>query len=220
MTVGGNFPERYTLTENGIDKVILENDDLFILQNEPLASIDYMNAKDSEWFNSDVRCDIGTKLLMTAVNAKWHSLYHGDSPLTELTPDGNIMGPSDVQISNLSWLPSKILDFHNNLSGSGDMTTYLDSYYYPITSRDDHYIGVHIDKNLKEKIIESIDKLGFSIRSIGVGIFSAEKLADAVFNAKLLDNSNITKIPQIRSRKIVFKKQSKFSKRKCFFYNL
>jgi hypothetical protein len=116
MTVDGVYLERYIVVEGGTDKIILENDDLFILQNEPLTSIDYMNAKDSEWFNSDVRCDIGTKLLMTAVNAKWHSLYHGDSPLTELTPDGNIMGPSDVQISNLSWLPSKILDFHNKIT--------------------------------------------------------------------------------------------------------
>tara|TARA_B100001996_G_C18564117_1_gene555781 strand:- start:43 stop:849 length:807 start_codon:yes stop_codon:yes gene_type:complete len=117
MTVEGDYPERYILVEDGTDKIILENDDLFIMQNEPIASIDYMNAKDLEWFNSDVRCDIGVKLLMTAVNAKWHSFYHGDSPLTELSPDGNIMGPSDDVISNLSWLPSKILDFHNKIMG-------------------------------------------------------------------------------------------------------
>ncbi len=83
---------------------------------------------------------------------------------------------------------SESLDFHNNLSGNSEMSAYLDSYYYPISFRDDHYMGVHIDKNIKQNIIASIDKLGFSIRSISVGIFSAEKLADAVFNAKSLDN--------------------------------
>jgi len=83
---------------------------------------------------------------------------------------------------------SESLDFHNNLSGNSEMSTYLDSYYYPISFRDDHYMGVHIDKNIKQNIIESIDKLGFSIRSISVGIFSAQKLADAAFNAKSLDN--------------------------------
>ena len=80
------------------------------------------------------------------------------------------------------------LDFHNNLSGSSGINSYLDSYYYPISFRDDHYMGIHIDKNLKQQVLESIDKLDFSIRSINVGIFSADKLASSVFNAKALDN--------------------------------
>ena len=80
------------------------------------------------------------------------------------------------------------LDFHNNLSGNSGINSYLDSYYYPISFRDDHYMGIHIDKNLKQQIVESIDKLGFSIRSINVGIFSADKLASSVFNARSLDN--------------------------------
>ena len=80
------------------------------------------------------------------------------------------------------------LEFHNNLSGSSGINSYLDSYYYPISFRDDHYMGIHIDKNLKQQVVESIDKLGFSIRSINVGIFSADKLASSVFNARSLDN--------------------------------
>jgi len=80
------------------------------------------------------------------------------------------------------------LDFHNNLSGNSGINSYLDSYYYPISFRDDHYMGIHIDKNLKQQVVESIDKLGFSIRSINVGIFSADKLASSVFNARSLDD--------------------------------
>ena len=80
------------------------------------------------------------------------------------------------------------LDFHNNLSGNSGINSCLDSYYYPISFRDDHYMGIHIDKNLKQQVVESIDKLGFSIRSINVGIFSADKLASSVFNAKSLNN--------------------------------
>lgn len=80
------------------------------------------------------------------------------------------------------------LDFHNNLSGNSKINSYLDSYYYPIGCRDDHYMGIHIDKNLKQQIFESVDKLGFSIRTINVGIFSADKLANFLFNAKSLDN--------------------------------
>jgi hypothetical protein len=49
-------------------------------------------------------------------------------------------------------------------------------------------MGIHIDKNLKQQVVESIDKLGFSIRAINVGIFSAQKLASFVFNARSLDN--------------------------------
>ena len=51
------------------------------------------------------------------------------------------------------------LDFHNNLSGNSGINSYLDSYYYPISFRDDHYMGIHIDKNLKQQVVESIDKL-------------------------------------------------------------
>jgi hypothetical protein len=80
------------------------------------------------------------------------------------------------------------LNFHNKLSGNSEINSYLDSYYYPISSRDDHYMGIHIDKNLKQQVVESIDKLGFSIRAINVGIFSAQKLASFVFNARSLDN--------------------------------
>ena len=147
MTVDGVYPERYIIVEEGTDKIILENDDLFILQNEPLTSIDYMNAKDSEWFNSDVRLDIGTKLLMTAVNAKWHSLYHGASARTELTPDGNIMGLSDVQISNLSWISSKILDFHNKITG----LAYSKYVYFAKLN------NIHIKYNTPQKTFAEID---------------------------------------------------------------
>ena len=147
MTVDGLYPERYIITETGTDKIILDNDDVFIMQNEPLASIDYMNAKEPEWFNSDVRLDIGTKLLMTAVNAKWHSFYHGDSPLTELNPDGNIMGPSDIQIFNLSWLSSKILDFHNKIT---DLAYSKYVYFAKLNN-------IHIKYNTPQKTFTEID---------------------------------------------------------------
>ena len=83
---------------------------------------------------------------------------------------------------------SNSLDFHNNLSGASNMKAYLDSYYYPIGSRDDHFLGVHVEKGLKKKILSSVEKLNVSIRSIGVGIFSAEMLARFVFKAHSLDN--------------------------------
>ena len=78
------------------------------------------------------------------------------------------------------------LDFHNSLSGASSIE-HLDSYYYPIGERDDQYLGLHIDKNFKQQIANSVDKLGLSIESMGVGIFSAEKLASSLFNAKSLD---------------------------------
>lgn len=83
---------------------------------------------------------------------------------------------------------SNSLDFHNNLSGASNVKKYLDSYYYPIGSRDDHFLGIHIEAGLKKKILSSVEKLNLSIRSIGVGIFSAEMLARFVFKAHSLDN--------------------------------
>ena len=66
---------------------------------------------------------------------------------------------------------SPLLEFHNDLSGNSSFKDYFDSYYYPITSRDDHYLGIHIERGFKQQILNSIDGLDFSIRSIGIGIF-------------------------------------------------
>ncbi len=168
MTVDGDFPERYILAENGIDKVILENDDLFILQNEPLASIDYMNAKDNDWFNSDVRCDIGVKLLITAVNAKFHTIYHGDSVSTELAPDGNILGPTDDEIYNLSWLPSKIVDFHNKIISLTWPATYSKYIYFAKLN------NIHIKYADHQKVFTEIE----AENAIAVSSLNTDELID------------------------------------------
>lgn len=78
------------------------------------------------------------------------------------------------------------LNFHDNLSGASAIK-HLDSYYYPIGARDDQYLGVHVDKNFKQQVTGAIDKLGLSIKSMGIGIFSAEKLASSLFDAKSLN---------------------------------
>ena len=45
------------------------------------------------------------------------------------------------------------LDFHQNLSGNNTIFNYMDSYYYPINNRDDNYLGIHINKNIKAGLI-------------------------------------------------------------------
>ena len=82
----------------------------------------------------------------------------------------------------------KSLDFHNELSGSNGVLDYMDSYYYPINSRDDHYLGIHINKNIKAGLVESVKTSSYSLRSIGIGLFSAEMMARNAFGAHALDN--------------------------------
>ena len=36
------------------------------------------------------------------------------------------------------------LEFHNNLSGNNNLANHMDSYYYPIGIRDDHYLSIKI----------------------------------------------------------------------------
>ena len=88
------------------------------------------------------------------------------------------------------------LDFHGSISGFSDIEN-LDSYYYPMGVRDDRYLGVHIDNKLKQKIIDSVDKLGFKIDGIGLGIFSAQKLASSVFKAKSLSKYAVIRLSLI-----------------------
>ena len=153
------------------------------MQNEPIASIDYMNAKDLEWFNSDVRCDIGVKLLMTAVNAKWHSFYHGDSPLTELSPDGNIMGPSDDVISNLSWLPSKILDFHNKISNDSFISLFA---FDPVVAIDSVITDTLINDTIKKEEIPTgrLEIVSSTSSSCIIQLLQNDKLIQEAFFAK------------------------------------
>ena len=80
------------------------------------------------------------------------------------------------------------LEFHNNLSGNNNLINHMDSYYYPIGIRDDHYLGIHIDKSIKKRLLNSIGMLDCSLTSFGVGIFSSEVLARYVFGAKTLDD--------------------------------
>ena len=82
----------------------------------------------------------------------------------------------------------KNLEFHNNLSGSLNLSEHLDSYYYPINSRDDHFLGIHIDKGIKQRLLNAIKENECKPQVIGIGIFSSEMLARYVFNAKTLDN--------------------------------
>ena len=69
------------------------------------------------------------------------------------------------------------LEFHHTLSGNSNLSSHINSYYYPIGIRDDHYMGVHIDKSIKERILNAVNDSNCSLNSLGVGIFSAENLA-------------------------------------------
>lgn len=82
----------------------------------------------------------------------------------------------------------KNLDFHNNLSGSQSLSDNLDSYYYPINSRDDHFLGIHINKGIKQRLLNTAETFGCDVQVIGIGIFSSEVLARFLFGAKSLDN--------------------------------
>ena len=83
---------------------------------------------------------------------------------------------------------AKNLDFHQNLSGNNTILNYMDSYYYPINNRDDNYLGIHINKNIKAGLISSVEEHQYSLRSIGIGLFSAEIMARSIFGAHALDN--------------------------------
>ena len=82
----------------------------------------------------------------------------------------------------------KNLDFHKNLSGNSNVFDYMDSYYYPINNRDDNYLGIHLNKNIKSGLISSVEASQYSLRSIGLGLFSAEMMARNIFGAHSLDN--------------------------------
>ena len=102
------------------------------------------------------------------------------------------------------------LDFHGSISGFSDIDN-LDSYYYPMGLRDDRYLGVHIDNKLKQKIIDSVDKLGFKVDGIGLGIFSAEKLASSVFKAKALSKYAIVRFITSSSLEVIYINDGLFS---------
>ena len=80
------------------------------------------------------------------------------------------------------------LDFHNDLSGNGVLSNHMDSYYYPIGLRDDHYLGIHIDKSIKQRLQNATKNINSSFSSFSIGIFSAEILARYIFQAKGLDD--------------------------------
>jgi hypothetical protein len=143
VNTSGVFSERY-LQLDGTDLLILENGDKFILQNEPVLSVDYMNDKDSSWFNSDIRLNIGVKVLMNAVNEKGISYY---STATNKAPDGKLLGPSDSDVSSLSWLPSNYVSLYNKIIG----LTY--SKYTYITKLS----NVHLRYSDPQKIFTEID---------------------------------------------------------------
>ena len=80
------------------------------------------------------------------------------------------------------------LNFHENLSGNNKLSSHIDSYYYPIGTRNDHYLGIHIDKSIKQRLLNMIEDSNCSFSSLGIGIFSSEILARHVFQAKALDD--------------------------------
>ena len=102
------------------------------------------------------------------------------------------------------------LDFHGSISGFSDIEN-LDSYYYPMGARDDRYLGVHVDNKLKQKIIDSVDKLGFKIDCIGLGIFSAQKLASSIFKAKSLSKYAIIRFVTSSSMEVIYINDGLFS---------
>ena len=65
------------------------------------------------------------------------------------------------------------LEFHNSLSGNSNLSNHTDSYYYPIGTRDDQYLGVHIDKSIKQRLSNIIEDNNYSFSSLGIGIFSS-----------------------------------------------
>lgn len=95
------------------------------------------------------------------------------------------------------------LDMHQNLSGNVQLLEHFDSYYYPITLRDDSFIGIHLDKKIKKMILSSADGLDISVRTIGVGIFSAAIMAKDLFNAKTLSNYMIVRFASVNQIEIL-----------------
>jgi len=102
------------------------------------------------------------------------------------------------------------LDFHSNLSGAAAIK-HLESYYYPIGTRDDQYLGVHIDKIFKQQVTSAIDKLGLSVKSMGIGIFSAEKLANSLFDAKSLNKYLIVRFVTSSAMEVLYVNDGLFS---------
>ena len=102
------------------------------------------------------------------------------------------------------------LDFHNNLSGTSAIK-HLESYYYPMGTRDDQYLGVHVDKIFKQQVTSAIDKLGLSVKSMGIGIFSAEKLASSLFEAKSLNKYLIVRFVTSSAMEVLYVNDGLFS---------
>ena len=102
------------------------------------------------------------------------------------------------------------LDFHSNLSGAAAIK-HLESYYYPIGTRDDQYLGVHVDKIFKQQVTSAIDKLGLSVKSMGIGIFSAEKLANSLFDAKSLNKYLIVRFITSSAMEVLYVNDGLFS---------
>ena len=102
------------------------------------------------------------------------------------------------------------LDFHNNLSGTLAIK-HLESYYYPMGTRDDQYLGVHVDKIFKQQVTSAIDKLGLSVKSMGIGIFSAEKLASSLFEAKSLNKYLIVRFVTSSAMEVLYVNDGLFS---------
>lgn len=139
----GTYLERKIKLENN-DNYITEDSDNIILQNEPVFNILYLTSKISSWFNSETRCELATKTLVNAVNEKGISFY---STQTQTEPDGNLSGPSDSEVSSLSWLPSDYVTLHNTLAG---LTYSKYTYYLKLCN-------IHLRYNDPVKIFTEID---------------------------------------------------------------
>ena len=116
----------------------------FVIDSVDVLPIDYMNDKDITWFNNDDRWNIATKILINSVDEKGRTWY---SSATEKTPDDNLKGPTDSDISSLSWLPANYVSLHNRLVGS----TYS-KYIYIIKLSN-----VHLGYSEPSKVFGEID---------------------------------------------------------------
>ena len=146
--------------------------------------------------------------LDVTINNVFRDLVNKDSGIVDrdlsCVIDSNLCSFNEVFLENES-----SLEFHNNLSGNSSLSNHINSYYYPIGVRGDHYMGVHIDKSIKERILNAVNENSCSLNSLGLGIFSAENLARYIFQAKTLDNYLILRFISSNALEILYIKALK-----------
>jgi len=79
--------------------------------------------------------------------------------------------------------PVDVLTWHSYQSQDEKFAQVMDSYHYPFADEVGKYLNIYIPRSKKNSIIESIKQYKAEIRSLGVGIFSAESCARYCFAA-------------------------------------